>query len=105
MDDRRLARLDNLEQALVLHARCRRPPAVPAGFTDGVMRAVRQKAESVGGFWTMFGFAARRFAPVGALAATAVCGYAQLSERLFSQTLLFLSLHGAGAYSLVRLMP
>jgi len=102
MDD---GRLDRLEQALVLHAGGRTAPAVPRGFTDQVMRAVRARAEASGGFWALFQFAARRFAPVGALAATAACGYAQLSERLFNQALLSMSLHGGGAFSLARLMP
>jgi hypothetical protein len=105
MDDRRLVKLDRIEQALIQHFRSRTPIAVPADFVDGVMRSVRASAEEAGGFWTLFGFAARRFAPVGALAATAVCGYAQVSERLFNQALLFMSLHGGGAVGLARLMP
>jgi hypothetical protein len=108
MDDRRLAksaRLDRIEQALVLHARTRPALAVPAGFEAAVMRSVRASAEAAGGFWTVFSFAARRFAPVGALAATAACGYAQVSERLFNQALLIMSLHGGSALSMARLMP
>lgn len=102
MDD---GRLDRLERALVLHFRRRPAAGVPQGFTDQVMRAVRARAEAAGGFWALFGFAARRFAPVGALAATAACGYAQLSERLLNQALLAMSLHGGGALSLARLVP
>lgn len=103
MDD---GRLDQLEQALLLHARGRKPLAPPTGFTDGVMRAVRANANQRNDFWSAFTFAARRFAPAGALAATAACGYAQLSERLLAQALLTLSLHGSGsAYLLAGLLP
>lgn len=102
MDD---GRLDRLEQALVRHFRRRQPVGVPQGFAGEVMRSVRARADAAGGFWPLFQFAARRFAPVGALAATAACGYAQLSERLLNQALLTMSLHGGGALSLARLMP
>ncbi len=102
MDD---GRLDRLEQALMRHFRRKPAVGVPPGFTGQVMRSVRARAEAAGGFWALFQFAARRFAPVGALAATAACGYAQLSERLFNQALLSMSLHGGGALSLTQLMP
>ncbi len=106
MDD---GRLDRLEQALVLHARARKPKRrmdLPAGFTPGVLRAVRAVHARRSDFWGVFALAARRFAPAGALAATAACGYAQLSERLLNQALLALSLHGAGsAYTLAGLLP
>ncbi|MHC1701154.1 MAG: hypothetical protein AB9900_09285 [Humidesulfovibrio sp.] len=103
MDD---GRLDQLEQALYLHARGRKPLARPAGFTGGVMRAVRANAGRRGDFWNAFALAARRFAPAGALAATAACGYALLSERVLNQALLTLSLHGSGgAYLVAGLLP
>ncbi len=103
MDD---GRLDQLEQALLQHARGRKPVAVPAGFTDGVMREVRAAAGRRSDFWSVFALAARRFAPAGALAATATYGYAQLSERLLNQALLTLTLHGSGGtYILAGLLP
>ncbi|MBA4357062.1 MAG: hypothetical protein Q7U56_08460 [Humidesulfovibrio sp.] len=103
MDD---GRLDRLEQALVLHARGRARTLPPAGFTTGVMRAVRANAERRNDFWSAFSFVARRFAPAGALAATATYGYAQMSERLLNQALLSLSLHGgAAAFTLAGLLP
>jgi hypothetical protein len=102
MDDRRL---DRLEAALVRHAQTRRSAAsAPVNFTAGVMRAVRQRSVRGQDFWDLFGVAARRFAPVGALAATLACGYAQVMERLYAQAVLSLSLHG-GAFTLVGLMP
>lgn len=103
MDD---GRLDRIEQALLRHHRLRSAAAAPPpGFSAAVMRGVRQAAERQAGFWDIFGLAARRFAPVGALAATAAYGYAQVMERLLSQAVLSLSLHGGGAATLVRLMP
>jgi hypothetical protein len=102
MDDRRL---DNIEQALVRHARARQGVAVPRDFTACVMREVRQKAERGADFLTVFSMVARRFAPVGALAATAVCGYAQFMDKVFNQALLSLSMHGAGTITLAGLMP
>jgi hypothetical protein len=102
MDDRRL---DNIEQALVRHARARQGAALPADFTARVMREVRQKAERGVDFLTVFSLVARRFAPVGALAATAVCGYAQFMDKVFNQALLSLSMHGSGAITLAGLMP
>jgi len=103
MDD---GRLDQLEQALLLHARGRKPLAVPAGFTGGVMRAVRASADRQSDFWSVFSLAAWRFVPAGTLAATAACGYALLSERALNQALLTLSLHGSGStYLLAGLLP
>jgi hypothetical protein len=103
MDD---GRLDRLEQALVLHAQGRKRMDPPAGFADGVMREVHAAAERREDFWNAFSFAARRFAPAGALAAAAAYGYAQLSERLLSQALLTLSLHGGiTALTLAGLLP
>ena len=103
MDD---GRLDQLEKALLLHARVKKHPVLPAGFTDGVMREVRARAERRVDFWSLFTFAARRFVPAGALAATAACGYALMSERVLSQALLTLSLHGSGsAYLVAGLLP
>ena len=103
MDD---GRLDQLEQALVLCARNRKTSAMPAGFTVGVLREVRRSVERRSDFWSIFTFAARRFVPAGALAATASYGYAQLSERLLNQALLSLSLHGgATSITLAGLLP
>lgn len=104
MDD---GRLDRLEQALLRHARMAKPaPQVPWDFTAGVMREVRARAERGQDFWNLFSLAARRFAPVGALAATAACGYAQLMERVLNQALLSLSLHGgSGAMTLAGMLP
>lgn len=104
MDD---GRLDRLEHALLLHFRAQRRAApAPGDFTAQVMRAVRLRAEKAPDFWDVFSQAARRFAPVGALAATAACGYAQSMERVFNQALLSLSLHGgSSALTLVGLMP
>lgn len=102
MDD---GRLDRLEQALLLHARGKKVPSVPQDFTAKVMRAVRHKAERTPDFLDVFSLVARRFAPVGALAATVACGYAQLMERVFSQAVLSMSLHGGNAITLVGLMP
>lgn len=103
MDD---GRLDQLEQALILHARGRKPLALPAGFMDGVMREVRARAEGRVDFWSVFTCVARRFVPAGALAATAACGYAFMSERVLNQALLTLSLHGSGGACLVAgLLP
>lgn len=103
MDDRRL---DRLEQTLLLHHRKRSGSvAVPHDFSIQVMRAVRSKAERGADFWDIFGLAARRFAPVGALAATAACGYAQFMERMLNQALLSVSMHGSGVITLAGLMP
>jgi hypothetical protein len=103
MDD---GRLDKIEQILVLRARRRKQPALPAGFTGVVMREVRALAERRSDFWSLFALAARRFVPAGALAATAACGYALVSERVLSQALLTLSLHGSGtSYILAGLLP
>ena len=103
MDDRRL---DRFEQALLKHGRLRnRAVPVPHDFTAQVMRSVRHKAESRVDFWDVFSMVARQFAPVGALAATAACGYAQFMERVLSQALLSLSLHGSGTIILAGLMP
>jgi hypothetical protein len=107
MDDRRL---DRLEQALVRRSRAQAAAAaqteVPRDFTAQIMRDVRARAEAAADFWNIFSFAARRFAPVGALAATVACGYAQLSESIFNQALLALSMNGgSGALGLVRLLP
>ena len=88
------------------HARGRKPVAVPAGFTGGVLREVRANAERRSDFWRVFVLTARRFAPVGVLAATAACGYALVSERVLNQALLTLSLHGSGGtYILAGLLP
>ena len=103
MDD---GRLDQLEQALLLHARGRKPLVAPAGFTAGVMRAVRANADRQSDFWSVFACAARRFIPAGALAATVACACALLSERALNQALLILSLHGGGSpYLLAGLIP
>lgn len=103
MDD---GRLDQLEQVLVQHARGRARMEPPAGFTGGVMRAVRARAEARVDFWSVFARAGSRFVPAGALAASAACAYALMSERLLAQALVTLSLHGAGnAYILAGLMP
>ena len=103
MDD---GRLDQLEQALLLRARGRTAPAMPGGFSAGVMREVRLVAERRSDFWSVFSSAAWRFVPAGALAATATFGYAQLSERLLNQALLSLSLHGgATSITLAGLLP
>lgn len=110
MDD---GRLDRLEQALLTHARGRKPTGrmdLPEGFTGGVMRAVRvvseRQADGRNDFWFAFAQAAQRFAPAGALAATASYGYAQFSERLLNQALLALSQSGGGgAYLLAGLLP
>ncbi len=103
MDDRRL---DVLEDTLLRHARARRPLAAPENFTAGVMREVRAVAARRSDFWMAFACAARRFAPAGALAATAACGYALMSELVLDQALLTLSLHGSGStYLLAGLLP
>jgi hypothetical protein len=104
MDERRL---DRLERTLFLHARLRRGcVAVPQDFTERVMRSVRQCAEARSSFWDIFGSAARRFAPVGAFAAAAVCGYAEMTERVLNQALLALSLHGGSSVlGLARMLP
>lgn len=101
MDD---GRLDRLERALLGALRARRA-AVPADFTAAVMRHVRNLPPRRAAFWDLFGLTARRFAPVGALAATATFGYAQMVERAFNQALVSLSLHGGGVLSLAGLMP
>lgn len=104
MDD---GRLDRIERALLRAGRLRVQSAeVPQDFTARIMREVRHKAERGANFWDIFGLAARRFAPVGALAATAACGYSQLMERVLNQALLSLSLHGGGnVLTLAGLMP
>lgn len=103
MDD---GRLDQLEQALLLHARGRKPLAPPAGFTAGVMRGVRNLADERSDFWSVFACAAQRFVPAGALAATVACACALLSERALNQALLTLSLHGGSSpYLLAGLIP
>lgn len=103
MDD---GRLDSIEQALMRHGRLRaRPIPAPYGFTERILREVAGKAPRALDFWDLFGVAARRFVPVGALAATAACGYAQMMERLFNQAVLSLSLHGASATTLAGLVP
>jgi len=103
MDD---GRLDQLEQVLLRHARGRSPMAAPAGFTEGVMRAVRAKVEARNDFWSLFSLAGSRFAPAGALVASAACAYALMSERLLTQAVVSLSLHGTGGtYILAGLMP
>lgn len=105
MDD---GRLDRIEAALLRGRalRMEKPgPAAPGDFTAQVLRSVRQAAERPARFWDLFGGAARRFAPVGALAAGAACGYAQYMERLMNQALLSLSMHGGGYTSLAGLLP
>ena len=102
MDDRRL---DRIEQTLLLHSRSRQSAPLPHDFTAQVMRSVRQKVERSLDFWDVFSVAARRFVPVGALAATAACGYAQFMDKAFNQAVLALSMHGANAITLAGLMP
>ena len=102
MDDRRL---DNLEQALLRSFRARQSAPVPANFTASVMREVRQKAERGTSFLDVFSLVARRFAPVGALAATAACGYAQFVDKVFNQAVLSLSMHSTAGITLAGLMP
>lgn len=104
MDD---GRLDRIEQELVRGARLRtRSAPVPQDFTARVMREVRGKVPARMEFWDVFGLAARRFAPVGALAATGALGYAQVMERVLNQALVSLSLHGGGsALTFAGLMP
>lgn len=106
MDD---GRLDRLEQALVLHARGRKRmdphPDVMAGLAAGVMREVRARAEAKSDFWGVFVLAGWRFAPAGALAATAAFAWAQASERLLGQALMSLSLTGGAGYLLAGLLP
>jgi len=104
MDD---GRFDRIEQALLRGARMRaRSAAPPQDFTARIMREVRAKASAGGEFWDVFGRAARRFAPVGALAATGACGYAQVMDRVLNQALVSLSLHGGGnALTLAGFMP
>lgn len=53
----------------------------------------------------MFGVAARRFAPVSAVAATVICGYAQFMDRVLGQALLALAAHGAGVSNLAVMLP
>lgn len=103
MDDRRL---DGIEQTLLRAGQLRAGAQTPPDFTARIMREVRAKAPRRIDFWDMFGLAARRFAPVGALAATAACGYAQLMDRVLNQALVSLSLHGGGsALTLAGLVP
>lgn len=102
MEDRRL---DGIEQALLRAGQLRAAAEVPPDFTARIMREVRAVAPRRIDFWDMFGLAARRFAPVGALAATAACGYAQLMDRVLNQALVSLSLHGGGALTLAGLVP
>lgn len=97
-------RLDRLEQALLLHAKGRQASPPPEGFTAGVMREVRARAERRVDFRELLGAAMRRFAPAGAVAAAAACAYAQASERLMNQVLLALTLNG-GPQLLAGLMP
>lgn len=102
MDDRRL---DRFEQTLLLHVRSRQSAPVPHDFVASVMRSVRKKAERRLDFWDVFSLAARRFVPVGALAATAACGYAQFMDKVLNQALLSLSMHGASTITFAGLMP
>ena len=108
MEDRRL---DGIEQALMRAGQLRADrlcagAQVPPDFTARIMRDVRAKAPRRIDFWDMFSLAARRFAPVGALAATVACGYAQLMDRVLNQALVSLSLHGGGsALTLAGLVP
>jgi hypothetical protein len=104
MDD---GRLDRIEQALYRSARLRAQSAVvPQDFTARIMCEVRGKNPARIEFWDVFGLVARRFAPVGALAATGALGYAQVMERVLNQALVSLSLHGGGnALTLAGLMP
>ncbi len=95
MDDRRL---DTLEQLLARHGQARAKKAVlPGDFTARVMAGVRASAEGRPAFWDVFASAARRFAPAGAIAATALYGYAAHAERLLSQAVLGFSLSGGGS--------
>ena len=103
MDD---GRLDRVEEMLVRHARNRQVPELPADFTAGVMRAVRNKAEKASGIWDVFSVVALRFVPAGALAATAMYGFAAHAESTFSQAMLSFSLTGGGSLiTLAALMP
>lgn len=102
MDD---CRLDNLERALFAHGRARPAAAMPADFAANVMREVRRKVPRGADFWDVFGLAVRRFAPVSAIAATVVCGYAQFMDRVLGQALLSLAAHGAGVVSLAGMLP
>jgi len=104
MDD---GRLDRIEQTLLRGARLRAQCApVPQDFTARVMREVRGKIPARGEFWDVFGLVARRFAPVGVLAATGALGYAQVMDRVLNQALVSISLHGGGnVITLAGLMP
>ncbi len=104
MDD---GRLDRIEQTLMQAGRLRaQKVAVPQNFTASILREVRGLAPQRIDFWDVFGLAARRFAPVGALAATLACGYAQVMERVLNQAMVSLSLHGgSSAMTLARLVP
>lgn len=102
MDDRKL---DTLEQALLMHASGRVPQPVPNDFTARIMREVRNRPARGADFLDVFSLVARRFAPVGALAATALCGYAQFFDRVLSQALLSVSMHSASVTTLAGLMP
>ncbi len=103
MDD---GRLDMLEKQLLRHAKTRTQPQLPADFTAGVMRAVRAKAERRLRFLDVFGVAAWRFVPAGALAATAMYGYALQADKVLGQALLSISLSGGGSLTtLAALMP
>lgn len=104
-------RLDDIERALIRAGQLRADQLragadVPPDFTARIMRDVRAKAPRRVDFWDLFSLAGRRFVPVGALAATAACGYAQFMDRVFNQALVSLSLHGGGsALTFAGLMP
>jgi len=103
MDD---GRLDRVEEMLVRHARNRQVPELPADFTASVMRAVRNKADKASGLWDVFSVIAWRFVPAGALAATAMYGFAVHAESAFSLALLRFSLTGGGSLTtLAALIP
>lgn len=103
MDD---GRLDNLERQLARHGSLRaRKAELPGDFTARVMADIRRRSEKPAAFLDIFTVAARRFMPAGAIAATALYGYAAHADKLLSQAMLSMSLTGASVAGYAALLP
>lgn len=103
MDD---GRLDTMERLLARQAGLRAGKAqLPGDFTARVMADIRRRSERSRPFRDIFTTVAGRFVPAGAIAATALYGYAAHADKLLSQALLNLSLTGVSVASYAALLP
>lgn len=99
-------RLDTVEQLLARHGRLRGQKAeLPGDFTARVMADIRRRSEKPLAFLDIFTQAATRFVPAGAIAATAIYGYAAYADKLLSQALLSISFNGASLAGYAAMLP